>query len=118
VSVERISSAVMKRMCGSLARCIRAAPRAAAPALARIGRVCRRSPIPDTACRAPRNRSCRHCLNGILFVAEGKSLTRVATDGHRLALAQLQLGERPGVKSDGSVWSTDPTYGMAAATSP
>src|SRR5690606_3334972 len=30
----------------------------------------------------------RYYLNGILFVAEGKSLTLVATDGHRLALAQ------------------------------
>ena len=28
----------------------------------------------------------RYYLNGILFVAEGKSLTLVATDGHRLAL--------------------------------
>jgi DNA polymerase-3 subunit beta len=33
----------------------------------------------------------RYYLNGILFVAEGKSLTLVATDGHRLALAQAQL---------------------------
>src|SRR6218665_3573013 len=33
----------------------------------------------------------RYYLNGILFVAEGKSLTLVATDGHRLALAQSQL---------------------------
>ncbi|MFS9605073.1 hypothetical protein Q6241_28445, partial [Klebsiella pneumoniae] len=30
----------------------------------------------------------RYYLNGILFVAEGKNLTLVATDGHRLALAQ------------------------------
>jgi DNA polymerase III subunit beta len=30
----------------------------------------------------------RYYLNGILFVAEGKTLTLVATDGHRLALAQ------------------------------
>ena len=28
----------------------------------------------------------RYYLNGILFVAEGKQLTLVATDGHRLAL--------------------------------
>jgi DNA polymerase-3 subunit beta len=33
----------------------------------------------------------RYYLNGILFVAEGKSLTLVATDGHRLALSQVTL---------------------------
>jgi DNA polymerase III subunit beta len=33
----------------------------------------------------------RYYLNGILFVAEGQSLTLVATDGHRLALAQATL---------------------------
>ena len=33
----------------------------------------------------------RYYLNGILFVAEGKSLTLVATDGHRLALSQANL---------------------------
>ncbi len=33
----------------------------------------------------------RYYLNGILFIAEGKTLTLVATDGHRLALAQSQL---------------------------
>lgn len=33
----------------------------------------------------------RYYLNGILFVAEGKSLTLVATDGHRLALARSDL---------------------------
>ena len=33
----------------------------------------------------------RYYLNGILFVAEGKALTLVATDGHRLALAQAEL---------------------------
>jgi DNA polymerase-3 subunit beta len=33
----------------------------------------------------------RYYLNGILFVAEGKVLTLVATDGHRLALAQATL---------------------------
>ncbi|MDP4301118.1 DNA polymerase III subunit beta [Leptothrix discophora] len=33
----------------------------------------------------------RYYLNGILFVAEGKTLTLVATDGHRLALAQATL---------------------------
>jgi DNA polymerase III subunit beta len=33
----------------------------------------------------------RYYLNGILFVAEGKMLTLVATDGHRLALAQAML---------------------------
>ncbi|MGC4012109.1 MAG: DNA polymerase III subunit beta [Pseudomonas sp.] len=33
----------------------------------------------------------RYYLNGILFVAEGKKLTLVATDGHRLALAEATL---------------------------
>ncbi|MBN8491754.1 MAG: DNA polymerase III subunit beta [Burkholderiales bacterium] len=33
----------------------------------------------------------RYYLNGILFIAEGKQLTLVATDGHRLALAQSTL---------------------------
>ena len=33
----------------------------------------------------------RYYLNGILFVAEGRCLTLVATDGHRLALAQATL---------------------------
>lgn len=33
----------------------------------------------------------RYYLNGILFVAEGKTLTLVATDGHRLGLAQAVL---------------------------
>ena len=33
----------------------------------------------------------RYYLNGILFVAEGRQLTLVATDGHRLALAQATL---------------------------
>ena len=33
----------------------------------------------------------RYYLNGILFVAEGKLLTLVATDGHRLGLAQAKL---------------------------
>jgi len=33
----------------------------------------------------------RYYLNGILFVAEGRTLTLVATDGHRLALAQATL---------------------------
>ncbi|MFG6447672.1 DNA polymerase III subunit beta [Roseateles sp. BYS180W] len=35
----------------------------------------------------------RYYLNGILFVAEGKSLTLVATDGHRLALARAELAD-------------------------
>ena len=35
----------------------------------------------------------RYYLNGILFIAEGKTLTLVATDGHRLAMAQSQLAE-------------------------
>jgi DNA polymerase III subunit beta len=33
----------------------------------------------------------RYYLNGILFIAEGKTLTLVATDGHRLAMALSQL---------------------------
>ncbi|MEX1166506.1 MAG: DNA polymerase III subunit beta [Hydrogenophaga sp.] len=33
----------------------------------------------------------RYYLNGILFVAEGKSLSLVATDGHRLAFASAEL---------------------------
>ena len=33
----------------------------------------------------------RYYLNGILFIADGKMLTLVATDGHRLALAQNPL---------------------------
>jgi DNA polymerase-3 subunit beta len=33
----------------------------------------------------------RYYLNGILFIAEGRTLTLVATDGHRLALAQASL---------------------------
>ncbi len=36
----------------------------------------------------------RYYLNGILFVAEGKQLTLVATDGHRLALAPGHAGRR------------------------
>ena len=35
----------------------------------------------------------RYYLNGILFVAEGKTLTLVATDGHRLALSQASFDE-------------------------
>lgn len=34
----------------------------------------------------------RYYLNGILFVAEGKQLSLVATDGHRLAFASATLG--------------------------
>jgi DNA polymerase III subunit beta len=33
----------------------------------------------------------RYYLNGILFIAEGQTLTLVATDGHRLAMAQVTL---------------------------
>ena len=36
----------------------------------------------------------RYYLNGILFVAEGKQLTLVATDGHRLALRQRDARRR------------------------
>jgi DNA polymerase III subunit beta len=35
----------------------------------------------------------RYYLNGILFIAEGRTLTLVATDGHRLALAQSELAD-------------------------
>jgi DNA polymerase-3 subunit beta len=35
----------------------------------------------------------RYYLNGILFIAEGRKLTLVATDGHRLALAQSALDQ-------------------------
>ena len=35
----------------------------------------------------------RYYLNGILFVAEGKKLSLVATDGHRLAFASATLDE-------------------------
>ena len=36
----------------------------------------------------------RYYLNGILFVAEGKQLSLVSTDGHRLALEALaQFGD-------------------------
>jgi len=35
----------------------------------------------------------RYYLNGILFIAEGRSLVLVATDGHRLAHAQATLDE-------------------------
>ena len=35
----------------------------------------------------------RYYLNGILFVAEGKKLSLVATDGHRLAFASATLAE-------------------------
>jgi DNA polymerase-3 subunit beta len=39
----------------------------------------------------------RYYLNGILFIAEGRQLTLVATDGARLALAQAELeAEVPG----------------------
>ncbi len=33
----------------------------------------------------------RYYLNGILFVAEGNTLSLVATDGHRLAFASAEL---------------------------
>jgi DNA polymerase-3 subunit beta len=36
----------------------------------------------------------RYYLNGILFVAEGKQLSLVATDGHRLAFASGHAGPR------------------------
>jgi len=42
----------------------------------------------------------RYYLNGILFVAEGKTLTLVATDGHRLALAQRHAGRPTSPKQE------------------
>jgi DNA polymerase-3 subunit beta len=42
----------------------------------------------------------RYYLNGILFIAEGRTLTLVATDGNRLALAQSQLQEEVGSKQE------------------
>jgi DNA polymerase-3 subunit beta len=42
----------------------------------------------------------RYYLNGILFIAEGKTLTLVATDGHRLAMAQSQLENEVPSKQD------------------
>ena len=38
----------------------------------------------------------RYYLNGILFVAEGKQLSLVATDGHRLFMADLELPDAAG----------------------
>jgi len=35
----------------------------------------------------------RYYLNGLLFETEGKTLRLVATDGHRLALAELEMAE-------------------------
>jgi len=35
----------------------------------------------------------RYYLNGLLFETEGKTLRSVATDGHRLALAELEMAE-------------------------
>lgn len=35
----------------------------------------------------------RYYLNGMLLVAEGKTITAVATDGHRLAFCQVATGE-------------------------
>ena len=35
----------------------------------------------------------RYYLNGLLFETEGQTLRAVATDGHRLALAELQMSE-------------------------
>jgi len=35
----------------------------------------------------------RYYLNGLLFEVEGKTLRSVATDGHRLALAELEMAE-------------------------
>jgi len=42
----------------------------------------------------------RYYLNGILFIAEGKTLTLVATDGHRLAMAQSTLENECPVKQE------------------
>jgi DNA polymerase III subunit beta len=37
----------------------------------------------------------RFYLNGVLFVFEGNTLTAVATDGHRLSLAKIELPDLP-----------------------
>ncbi|MDR3005815.1 MAG: DNA polymerase III subunit beta, partial [Acidovorax sp.] len=42
----------------------------------------------------------RYYLNGILFVAEGNTLSLVATDGHRLAWASAELDVEVGVKQE------------------
>jgi DNA polymerase-3 subunit beta len=42
----------------------------------------------------------RYYLNGILFVAEGKKLSLVATDGHRLAFASAILDEEVPIKQE------------------
>jgi DNA polymerase-3 subunit beta len=42
----------------------------------------------------------RYYLNGILFIAEGRTLTLVATDGHRLALAQAELDSEVPTKQE------------------
>jgi DNA polymerase-3 subunit beta len=38
----------------------------------------------------------RYYLNGLLLETEGKTLRAVATDGHRLALAEIELGAKAG----------------------
>jgi DNA polymerase-3 subunit beta len=40
----------------------------------------------------------RYYLNGMLVEADGKSLRTVATDGHRLALCEMELATRPGAQ--------------------
>lgn len=42
----------------------------------------------------------RFYLNGILFIADGRTLTLVATDGHRLALAQAALDTEVGERRE------------------
>ena len=42
----------------------------------------------------------RYYLNGILFVAEGNTLSLVATDGHRLAFASAELDVDVGIKQE------------------
>lgn len=42
----------------------------------------------------------RYYLNGILFVAEGNTLSLVATDGHRLAWASAELDVDVGEKQE------------------
>jgi DNA polymerase-3 subunit beta len=57
----------------------------------------------------------RYYLNGILFVAEGKTLTLVATDGHRLALAPGHAGDRHAQQAGGDPAAQDGAGAAAPA---
>jgi hypothetical protein len=56
----------------------------------------------------------RYYLNGILFIAEGKTLTLVATDGHRLALAR-PAGDRRAEQAGGDPAAQDRARAAAPA---